>query len=80
MSKSVVTRTLKHTLNVSESEQSRTRYNFMFSFFANRMSRVISMKRSSTNTSKLPRVQLLTMYLKSMYAFPLGGFVDRQFE
>ena len=52
----------------------------MSSFFASRMSRVMSMKRSFTKASKFLSVQLLTMYLKSMYAFWLGGFVDRQFE
>ena len=44
------------------------------------MSRAMSMKRLFTNVSKFLSVQLLTMYLKSMYAFWLGGFVDKQFE
>ena len=52
----------------------------MFSFFASRMSRVMSMNRDCTKYWKFAIVQLLTMYLKSMYATLLVGRVDRQFE
>ena len=71
---------LKHTLIVSESEQSRTKYGLMSSFFSIRMSRVMSMKRSFTIASNVLSPQLLTMYLKSMYAVSAAGTVDRQLE